>query len=226
MTEIRITKSNMIFENRIDAAKKLAKKLAGIRDPIILAIPRGGVVTGDVVASELGAELDIMVSRKIGAPQNSELAIGAVAHDGSYFPNEDITRMLDIPNEYIKSEIAAQMKEIERRLMKFRGKKDYKLEKRVVILVDDGIATGATMFIAAQWINKQNPKQLIIAIPVAPKETIEKLNKIADKVVVLQTPQFFNSVSEFYRNFEQVEDSEVQKIMIKHGYKTQLSEKR
>lgn len=218
--------SYMIFKDRVDAAKKLAKKLEWVKkeDPIILAIPRGGVVTGDVIASELGVKLDIIVSRKVGAPHNPELAIGAVTHDGSYFPNVDIVRMLNVPQKYIDSEISAQIKEIERRLMKFRGTKEYHLEGRTVVLVDDGIATGATMFVAIQWVKKQKPKQIIVAIPVGPKDTIEKLNEAVDKVAVLQSPLYFNAVGEFYREFDQVEDYQVQEIMSKHGYKIKLLE--
>jgi len=111
--------SYVVFKDRADAAKRLAKKLEWLKkeDPIILAIPRGGVVTGDVIASELGIKLDIVVSRKVGAPHNQELAIGAVTHDGSYFPNADITMMLNVPQKYIDSEISAQMKEIESRYL-------------------------------------------------------------------------------------------------------------
>ncbi len=220
------TDSNIVFKDRIDAAKKLVKNMEWLKkeDPIILAIPRGGVVTGDVISSELGVKLDIIVSRKIGAPYNPELAIGAVTHDGSYFSNVDITRMLNVPQKYIDSEISAQMKEIESRLMKFRGTKEYHLEGRTVVLVDDGIATGATMFVAIQWVKKQKPKQIIVAIPVGPKDTIDKLNETVDKVVVLQSPLYFNAVGEFYREFEQVNDYQVQKIMCKHGYKIKLME--
>ena len=216
----------MIFQNRIDAAKRLAKNLEWLKneDPIILAIPRGGLVIGDVLASELGAKLDILISRKVSAPHNHELAIGAVTHDGSYFPNVDITMMLNAPQMYIDAEISAQMKEIERRLMKFRGTKEYHLEGKTVVLVDDGIATGATMFVAIRWVKKQKPKQIIVAIPVGPKETIEKLNEVVDRVVVLQSPLYFNAVGEFYREFDQVEDFQVQEIMNKHGYKIKLME--
>jgi predicted phosphoribosyltransferase len=218
--------SYIVFKDRADAAKRLAKKLEWLKkeNPVILAIPRGGVVTGDVIASELGVNLDIVVSRKIGAPHNPELAIGAVTHDGSYFPNVDITTMLNVPQKYINSEISAQIKEIERRLMKFRGTNEYHLEGRTVVLVDDGIATGATMFVAIQWVKKQNPKQLIVAIPVGPKDTIDRLNETVDKVVILQAPVYFNAVGEFYREFDQVEDYQVQEIMSKHGYKIKLME--
>jgi len=216
----------IIFKDRVDAAKKLAEKLIWLKKekPIILAIPRGGVVTGDVISSILGCKLDIIVSRKIGAPDNEELAIGAVMHDGSYFPNIEITRMLNVPESFVEKEIARQRKEIERRLMKFRGSKEYDLSGKTVVLIDDGIATGATIFVAAHWIKKQKPKKLIIAIPVGPPETIAKLNQIADEVVVLQSPYVFNAVGEFYQVFDQVSDEEVQKIMSKYGYKLKLSE--
>lgn len=218
--------SYIIFKDRVDAAKRLAKKLEWLKkeNSIILAIPRGGVVTGDVLASELGIKLDIIVSRKIGAPHNQELAIGAVTHDGSYFPNTDITSMLNVPQKYIDSEISAQLKEIERRLMRFRGTKEYHLEGKTVVLVDDGIATGATMFVAVQWVKKQKPKQIIVVIPVGPKDTIEKLKEVVDKVVILQSPVYFNAVGEFYREFDQVEDYQVQEIMRKHGYNIKLME--
>ena len=211
----------MIFQNRTDAAKQLVKNLEWVKkdDPLILAIPRGGVIIGDVISSLLNTQLDIVISRKIGAPHNPELAIGAVMHDGIYFPNDDITRMLSVPQKYIDSEIHAQTKEIERRLMKFRGTKEYHLEEKTIVLVDDGIATGATMFVAIQWIKKQKPKQLIVAIPVGPKEIVDKLNKLVDKVVVLRSPVDFNAVGGFYHEFEQVEDSQVQEIMRKLGYK-------
>ena len=211
----------MIFKDRADAGKKLAEKLLWLKkeNPIILAIPRGGVVTGDVIASVLDCQLDVIVSRKVGAPDNEELAIGAVMHDGSYFPNIDITRMLNVPESFVEEEIARQRKEIERRLMKFRGGKEYDLAGKTIVLVDDGIATGATMFVTAHWVKKQKPKKLIIAIPVGPQDTIDKLNQIADKVVVLQSPYTFNAVGEFYQVFDQVSDDEVQKIMGKYGYK-------
>lgn len=216
----------MIFEDRTDAAFKLAKKMEWLKkeDPVILAIPRGGVVTGDVIAVELGVKLDVIVSKKIGAPHNPELAIGAVMHDGSYFPNEDITKMLNVPQNYIDSEIKRLMKEIDRRLMKFRGNKEYNLEGRTVVLVDDGIATGATMFVAIYWVKKQKPKKLIVAIPVGPKDTIDRLNKVADDVIVLYAPVDFGAIGEFYRDFGQVEDFQVQEIMSKYGYKMKLSE--
>ena len=209
-----------MFKDRVDAAEKLAKKIhtLKIEEPIVLAIPRGGVVTGDVIAKELGIKLDIIVSRKVGAPNNPELAIGAVMHDGSFFPNADIISALNIPKKYIEQEIATELKEIERRLNKFRGGKDYDLTGKTVILVDDGIATGATMFAAIKWIRNQKPKRLIVAIPVGPSDTIERLSKVAE-VVVLDAPVFFSAVGEFYEVFEQVEDYRVMEIMSSYGYR-------
>ncbi len=212
---------NIIFKDRVNAAKKLAEKLLWLKKetPIILAIPRGGVVIGDIISSILGCKLDIIVSRKIGSPDNPELALGAVMHDGSYFPNIEITRMLNVPENYIEEEITRQRKEIDRRLIKFRGSMEYDLSGKTVVIVDDGIATGATMFVAAQWVKKQKPKKLVIAIPVGPQETITKLNQIADEVIVLQSPYIFIAVGEFYQEFDQFSDSEVREIMSKHGYK-------
>jgi predicted phosphoribosyltransferase len=210
----------MIFKDRVDAAEKLAKKLRSLKinDPLILAIPRGGVITGDIIAKELGAKLDIIVSRKAGAPYNPELAIGAVMHDGSFFPNTDVIIGLNVPKKFIEEEIASELKEIERRLNKFRGGKDYDLVGKTVILVDDGIATGATMFAAIEWVKNQKPKRLIVAIPVGPRDAIERLSKVAE-VVVLDAPVFFNAVGEFYEYFEQVEDYRVMEIMSSYGYK-------
>ena len=210
----------MMFKDRVDAAQKLAKKLEWIKNkhPVILSIPRGGVVTGDVIAKTLGLSLDIVVSRKIGAPYNPELAIGAVAHDGSFFPNSDLINMLGISKEYIDEKISEQLEEIRRRLLKFRGRIDYDLKDKTVVLVDDGIATGATVFVALEWIKRQKPKEIVVAVPVGPRETIEKLSKLAT-VVVLYDPVVFGAVGEFYDSFDQVEDYQVEEIMSSYGYK-------
>lgn len=210
----------MIFKDRIDAAQRLAKKLEWVKkeNPVILAIPRGGVVTGDVIAKTLGLSLDVIVSRKIGAPYNPELAIGAVVHDGSFFPNSDLINELGITRQYIDEQVAVQLNEIRRRLVKFRGRTDYDLKDKTVVIVDDGIATGATVFVALEWIKKQGSKRVIVAIPVGPRSTIEKLRKMAE-VVVLYDPIIFGAVGEFYDSFDQVEDYEVVQIMSSYGYR-------
>ena len=210
----------MIFQDREEAARMLAEKLVWLKkeEPIILAIPRGGVITGDVIASMLDAKLDVIVPRKLGAPYNPELAIGAVMHDGSYFLNTDVINALNVSKDYIDAEKSAQMKEIERRLFLYRGSRNYDLKSKTLVLVDDGIATGATMFAAAQWLNKRNPTKLVIAVPVAPKDTVDKLIEVRN-VVVLQSPIMFGAVGEFYHNFIQISDKEVRELMSKYGYK-------
>ena len=205
-----------IFKNRIDAAEKLAKRLSWLKQDrlkeekkqqstIILAIPRGGIIIGDIIASELDAKLDVVVSRKIGAPNNPELAIGAVMPDGSYFINQEIVNMLNISQKYIQIKAHEQVREIDRRLMSYRGRKEYdnKFEDKIVVLVDDGIATGATMLASGQWIkNNQHCKKLVIAVPVAPHEILNDLNQVADdEVIVLHSPLSFEAVGQFYQDF-------------------------
>lgn len=216
----------VLFRDRTDAAKQLAERLYWLKNEIqenkssvvIVAVPRGGVVIGNIIASELGAKLDLVVSRKIGAPFNPELAIGAVMPDGSYFLN-DVAEMMNVSQDYIESQIEKEVKEIDRRLIEFRGNREYynKLEDKIVVLVDDGIATGATILASAKWIkDKHNCKQLIIAVPLAPREILEDLNRAADKVIVLYTPEPFGAVGRFYHDFNQVSDDEVKEMMKKY----------
>jgi putative phosphoribosyl transferase len=216
----------VLFRDRTDAAKQLAERLYWLKNEIqenkssvvIVAVPRGGVVIGNIIASELGAKLDLVVSRKIGAPFNPELAIGAVMPDGSYFLN-DVAEMMNVSQDYIESQIEKEVKEIDRRLIEFRGNREYynKLEDKIVVLVDDGIATGATILASAKWIkDKHNCRQLIIAVPLAPRDILEDLNRAADKVIVLYTPEPFGAVGRFYHDFNQVSDDEVKEMMKKY----------
>ena len=225
----------MLFQDRKDAAEQLAKKLEQWLEKnrtieeqqnsdsvVILAIPRGGVVIGDIISSILDVKLDIVVSRKIRAPDNPELAIGAVMPDGRYFLNQDIVDMLKVSQRYIEAEVDAQTREIENRLLFFRGNKDYKneLNDKIVILVDDGIATGSTIFAAAKWINNnQKFRELVVAVPVAPPDIMYRLKKeISITVIVLYSPELFSAVGQFYKNFEQVTDGKVREIMKRHRY--------
>ena len=192
---------------------------------IVMAIPRGGVILGDIVASELNVELDIIICKKIGAENNPELAIGAVMADGSYIINEDIVNRINTSFGYISKQVELQKNEIERRLMEFRGNKEYhnKLKDRTIILIDDGIATGATILAAVKWLKEKHfSKKLIVAVPVAPLESsiLDKLNRIADKVIVIFSPYDFAAVGQFYEHFDQVSDKEVKKIMNKYGFNT------
>jgi predicted phosphoribosyltransferase len=190
---------------------------------IVMAIPRGGVILGDIVASELNVDLDIIICKKIGAENNPELAIGAVMADGSYIVNEDIVNRINISLGYISKQVELQKNEIERRLMEFRGNKEYhnKLKDKTIILIDDGIATGATILAAVKWLKEKHfCKRLIVAVPVAPLESsiLDKLNQIADKVIVIITPYDFAAVGQFYEHFDQVSDKEVKEIMKKYGF--------
>jgi len=208
----------MRFRDRIDAGQQLAQKLAWLKDKdvIVLAIPRGGVLVGDVIARSLNAKLDVIVPRKLGAPSNPELAIGAVMHDGSSYLNDYIVKVLNVDQQYIRSEITEQVREIERRLELFRGSKEYDLADKIIVLVDDGIATGATTMVAVTWIKKQRPKMVVLAIPVAPGEVVRTLEHTVDKLIILMMPLEFGAVGEFYEDFAQVGDEEVVEILRKY----------
>jgi len=208
----------MRFQDRKDAGLQLVQKLTWLKDKdvIVLAIPRGGVVVGDVIAKSLNVKLDVVVPRKLSAPGNPELAIGAVMHDGSSYLNDYVVRTLNVDQQYIRSEIKEQVREIERRLELFRGSKKYDLADKIIVLVDDGIATGATTMIAVTWIKKQGPKMVVLATPVAPGEVVRILEQIVDKLIVLMMPLEFSAVGEFYEDFSQVGDEEVVEILRKY----------
>ena len=225
----------VLFQDREQAGHELAKELDKIfkknqmdlanaaNEVIILAIPRGGIILGNIIANHFRCNLDVVVTRKIRAEFNEEFAIGAMMPDGSYFLNEGIARLFNISQAYLKKEIDFQKKEIRRRLIEFRGDISYhdKFEKKVVVLVDDGIATGSTIIASAEWVkNNCNCKQLIVAVPVAPArdETVNKLAKIADNVLVLHMEEAFSAVGQFYRDFDQVSDETVKKIMMKYHF--------
>lgn len=201
----------MIFADRIDAGERLAKGLAHLAgsECVVLAIPRGGVIVGEVIARELGAPLDVVVPRKIGAPGNPELAIGAVA-PGIRVLDPRMVGALGVTDRYLEREIAEQEAEIERRQHAYRGGRPPRpVEGRVAIVVDDGVATGSTAVAALRWARARGAGRVVLAVPVAPPQSLERLRAEADEVVVLETPQPFLAVGEWYRDFDQTTDEQV-----------------
>jgi len=199
----------------VDAGKRLAAALTSFKskDAIVLVIPRGGIVVGFEIAKAIGAPLDIIVPRKIGAPDNPELAIGAVAEDGTTILNERLVADLGVSEDFIKNESERQRAEIERRLASYRNDVPYpSLKNRVVIIVDDGIATGYTMKAALASVRKKGAKSVVIAIPVGPPSTIKELERVTDHVICLYTPEEFYAIGEFYEDFSQTTDEEVKRL--------------
>lgn len=206
----------MKFRDRAEAGEALAGRLAREGyggNAIVIGVPRGGVVLADIVAKKLGAEFDIAIPRKLGAPDNEELAIGAVMEDGTSYINKYLVNALRIPQEYIEKEKAHQAAEIQRRLAIYRRPKDYNIAGKKAILVDDGIATGATIITSTRWLKKHGPSAVAIAVPVAPHQSMELLEQEADSVIVLLTPRDFGSVGQFYEEFNPVSDEQVMQIM-------------
>ncbi len=205
-----------IFSDRVEAGRRLAETLKGYegREVVVLAIPRGGVVVGYQVARKLGAPLDIIAPRKIGAPYNPELAIGAVAEDGTIILDEGLVRRLGVTESYIGEESERQREEIRRRLRLYRGDAPYPdLKGHVVILVDDGVATGSTAKAALASIRRRGPEEVVVAVPVAPPSTARELEREADRVVCLYTPEPFYAIGQFYRDFSQTSDEEVVRLL-------------
>ena len=207
----------MTFENRRAAGQQLAAKLSAYRnnpDVIIIGLPRGGVVTAAEVAKELKAPLDIVVPRKIGFPGNPEFAIGAITEDGTGVMNEETISAYNIPQEYIDRTINGEKKEAQRRLKVYRGRRPLLLLKnKIVILVDDGIATGATMRAAIASAKAKKAKKIIVAVPVTAGDSKNIIEKECDEFVCIDVPMFFGAVGNFYEEFGQVEDEEVIQIL-------------
>jgi putative phosphoribosyl transferase len=203
------------FKNRVDAGKQLASALKPVsKDAIVLAIPRGGMVVGFEVAKALGVQLDVVITRKIGAPDNPEFAIGAVAEDGTAILDDSIVGMLQVSKGYISEAVERQKLEIKRRLLRYRGDVPYpSLKNREVIVVDDGVATGSTLKAAIMSIRKKGARTIIVAVPVGPPDTVQQFSRLADRVVCLRMPEPFYAIGEFYDDFEQTEDVEVIKLL-------------
>lgn len=206
------------FKNRQDAGRQLAERLLRYRDerPVVLALPRGGVPVGYEVAVTLDAPLDIVVVRKLGAPGQPELAIGAVVDgdDPQSVLNPDLMRLLDVSEEYLAREVDRQLWEIRRRERLYRGDRPHaRVEGRTAIVVDDGIATGASMRAALRGLRRAGPARLVLAVPVAPPDTVEALRAEVDDLVCLSTPEPFMAVGQHYEDFSQPTDEEVIELL-------------
>jgi putative phosphoribosyl transferase len=204
-----------MFSGRDEAGKLLSEKIADLKGEncLVLAIPRGGVVIGNQVAVSLGCKLDVIISKKINPPNQPEYAIGAVMPDGTIHWNQDMSQYLE--HSYFVNEINEKKKQAQRQLEEFRGNSTYDLRGKTVILTDDGIATGATVFVILKWLAKNNPKRIIVASPVIPASTYEQLKKMSDRIIALLIPTAFYAVSEFYKKFDQVSEKEVESILEK-----------
>ena len=204
------------FEDRQDAGRRLAARLEDYRgkDAVVLALPRGGVVVGYEIARHLSRRLDVIITRKIGAPGNPEYAIGAVAENGEVVVNQPEIQMLGISRLYLEAEIAHQKEEIERRIQLYRGGQRLPpLKGKTAILVDDGIATGYTMLAAAKAARAEAPAEVVVAVPVAAPGSLTALKPLVSSLVYLAAPSPFWAVGVFYRNFEQISDQEVKRLL-------------
>jgi putative phosphoribosyl transferase len=201
-----------MFADRRDAGRRLAASLQHLKRPgvIVLGIPRGGVIVAAEAAAALDALLDIIVPRKIGAPFNPELAVGAVAPDGTVFFDEALIAYVGIDRKDLERQAAGELREIGRRLALYRGGRPApEYSGRTVILVDDGIATGYTIQAALRSLRQQKPDRLVLAVPVAPRDSLARLGQDADEVVCLLVPEDFYAVGQFYADFRQTSDQEV-----------------
>lgn len=206
-----------MFRDRKDAGNRLAGKLKDyedLNDVLVLALPRGGVVTGFEIARQLKAPLDVLIVRKIGFPGQPELAIGAVSETGTVVLNKSIISGYGVSEDYVQKEISRQKEEIARRVKLYRkGKGILELEGKTVILVDDGVATGATMKAAIETLRKEKLRKLVVALPVCPPETEKELKAMVDECICLETPRDFMAVGSYYDDFRQTSDEEVVEML-------------
>jgi putative phosphoribosyl transferase len=208
----------MSYADRRDAGRCLGAKLAHLKNlrPVVLALPRGGVAIGFEVALALDAPLDIVLVRKIGVPWQPELALGAVT-DGDApdsFIDRNLATRLEIPENYVAAETERQLQEIDRRRKSYcAGRPPIEVSGRTVIVVDDGIATGATMRVALRAVRRRGPARLVLAVPVAPEDTLEAFREEADEIVCLETPAPFDAIGFYYRDFHQMSDAEVTDLL-------------
>ena len=207
-----------VFADRRDAGRRLAEALARFagQDAVVLAIPRGGVEVAAEVAVAIGAPLDVVIPRKVGAPGNPELGLGAVAEEVEVLDRR-LVRALGVTPEYLEAEIEAQREEIRRRTSAYRGSRPpAELDGAVAIVVDDGVATGGTAVAALRWARAKGASRVVLAVPVAPPEMVERLAGEADELVVLETPRHFWAVGQWYGEFDQVSDERVIELLAGH----------
>lgn len=210
-----------MFKNRQEAGRKLAKKILETiekdqieGEKIVLAIPRGGVVTGRELSRVLNCPLDIIITKKIGAPSNPELAIGAVGPGGEEVVDESLAQRVGADEEYIKNQKIKIKREIEKREKELRGNKpQFDSKGKVIILTDDGAATGATVLAAIEVLRQRQPKKIVVAVPVIARDTVSKLEAQADAVEYLEAPLMFFAVSQFYQDFPQTNNEEVRRLL-------------
>jgi putative phosphoribosyl transferase len=207
----------VVFQDRAEAGRVLADRLtkyAGSPDVVVLALPRGGVPVGFQVARSLGVPLDVLSVRKLGVPGHEELAMGAIASDGTRVVNRRVVRELGIAEDTLQAVAAAERQELERRERTYRGQRPRpELTGKVVIVVDDGLATGATMWAAVAALRRPQPARVVVAVPVAAASTCQALQQAADEVVCASTPAQFVAVGQAYRDFGQTTDAEVRALL-------------
>jgi predicted phosphoribosyltransferase len=209
-----------MFRNREDAGRQLAELLKDreLHNPLVLAIPRGGVVVGAALARELGAELDLVLSRKLRAPGQPELAVGAVSEDGRVYIDPGARALLDCMGDYLAEERKLQLAVIARRKKKYRAVRPRApLARRSVIVTDDGIATGSTMIAALHTTKAHNPHEIIVAIPVVSPDRLQEVRRWCDELICLLCPERLWAIGAFYGDFTQVEDEEVNNFLRKSG---------